>query len=326
MKSSGSKLLWFVALVWNGIVLSQHFAAAQAQNDIDAARALWQSLTKGMPSDYTFEYLETAEDVGFVSPYVVDVRNDTVTRVYPREIANFDDPILDPSDFPTIPDLFDIIQEAINDAMEDPMVQYNTKYGYPNLISIRNTETDATVITVSALTPYTVLEYELDSNVALWDSYEDETEAYSYVTQAYCFCEPSYISPKFIEVENNTIVSTTDLETGAPSDFTYETIPALFSRIQQAINSHHVSIDVSYDETYGYPSIVSTNPEYNIMDAGISIQISNVTLTGFVLDEQSAPPTTLAPTESPPTGKPLGLQWCFGIFKFTAWCRQRNAV
>lgn len=321
MKTTNT-LTWAWIALWNGILLPQHISVAQSQNDLDAARALWFSLTKGMPSDYTFEYLETTEAGASTSPSVVDVRNDTVTNVYPREFANFDDPILDPSDFPTITDLFDLIQDAINEGTDDPLVEYNTRYGYPNFISIQNGATGSVVIDVPTLIPYTILEYELDTYKALWESYED-TASYSYFTQVSCFCEMSYVTPKFIVVENNTIVSTIDVETGASSDFTYDTIPGLFSRIQDAIDNYYVVIDVSYDETFGYPSTLLTDPEYNLMDAGISIQTGNVTLAD--MEEETMPPTTSPQTETSPTAAPLRkTQWCFGYFKFTAWCNQGN--
>lgn len=266
-----------------------------------------------MPSNYTFEYTETSDEQPSQTPYVIDVRNDIISRVYTLDVPAFDAPPIDTSGFRTVPDLFDVIQESITNGAVDPVYQYNTKYGYPELISF-TTGTGAVAITVPVLTAYTLLDKELDKNVALWNSYGEATDSYSFVSRVSCFCEPSYVTPKFIVVEDNIIVSTVDVETLTPSDFTYDAIPELFTRVQQSIDNFDVTIVVSYNETYGFPTVITTNPEYLLMDAGISIQVSNVTLSNIDSGEETLPPTT------PPNAG----RWCFGLLKFSLWCRLRD--
>jgi len=280
-------------------------------------------VTRGLPSDYTFEYFETT-GTNPTSRYVVDVRNDVVSRVYSRDIPSFDAPPIDPTDFPTIPDLFTMIQEVIDESTNGPEVQYNTQYGYPQNMSLRPGTADAMVIEIPSLTPYTILSYELDTNTALWESYGEDSNSYSFVTKVTCFCQMEYITPKFIVVENDAIIATTDVETGALSDFEYDTILGLFSRIQQAINRYDVTILATFNETFGYPLSVYTNPDFNIMDGDISIQVSELTLGRLADGGESQTPTTLPPTGIPPTLDPATTRWCFGFLKFTAGCRQNN--
>ena len=119
-------------------------------------------------------------------------------------------------------------------------------------------------------------------------------------------------------VEDNAIVSTVDVETMTPSDYTYDTIPELFAQIQRSIDNFDVTIDVSYNQTFGFPTSITTNPEYLLMDAGSSILISNVTLPSIDnSDGATSPPTTA-------TLPPLGRRWCFGVLKFSVWCRVEN--
>lgn len=307
MKICCTLLLVSVLLLSTNLVMAQ-----QPQSDLDAARTLWTNLTGNMPSNYTFEYGETTDGQPPRTQYVIDVRNDVIARVYTLDVPAFDQEPIDTTGFRTVPDLFNVIQESITNGATDLMYQYNPDFGYPESISYTST-TGPVAITVPVVTPYTILEKELNQHVALWNSFGSAKDSYSFVTQVTCFCESSYVTPKFIVVEDNTIVSTVDVATMAPSDNTYDAIPELFARIQQAIDNFDVTIQVSYNETYGFPTSISTNPEYLLMDAGVTIQVSNVTFSN--MDTVTSPPT-LAPV------RPITGRWCFGLLKFNVWCRQ----
>jgi hypothetical protein len=375
MAGTGRRL-WTRIFLGSGFlrVLSHH-GSVMAQTttimDLEEARDLWFNWTQGLPTDYTFEYIELSSSSSSSSsssnpfredPYAIDVRSDAVARVYSTGLLMIGSSPLDPVDFPTIPDLFDMIEEAQADgtALMEPMVQYNDRYGYPTSISIVYNTTNTVDISVLALTPYTLLQDELDMQVALWESYEEASDSYWYTIQVFCFCFQEYGSPKRIVVENNTIVSTTDIATGElVEQFTYETVPELFGRIQRSIDGYDVSIQVSYDETLGYPTSISTNPEYNIADAGITIETSNVTLgvweefgdefgdegeeeePNVVDTDPTVPPTTMNPTNVDtisPTGtpstetpaptertiRPVGGRLCSGIFRVPFLCRGNN--
>ena len=314
------KLTHLLLLAGSGFLLQRRGSASAQQavasvDDFVAARALWLNLTQGLPSDYTFIYFQknTEGMAPSSEPYAVDVRSDVVTNVYPATGSFMvgDNP-LDPADFPTIPELFDRIEDAMNGlAMSQPIVEYNDQYGYPSSISIVYTQTQTVQISVSELTPYTLLEDDLDAHEALWQShFQNETgENYSYEIQVYCFCFAEYVTPKRIVVQNGTIVSTIDITTGTPYvQDQYDTISAQFDRIRRSIANYDVSILISYDDTLGYPTSISTNPEYGLADAGMFIEIRNVTLevgfdnevgNGNVTAQNTSGPTAMTPTRMP---------------------------
>jgi hypothetical protein len=84
-------------------------------------------------------------------------------------------------------------------------------------------------------------------------------------------------------VENSTtIVSTTDLDTGAPSKFTFSTIAGMFDNIRRSIESYDVEIAVTFDETLGYPTRIATNPSYGLSDGNVVVEVSELTLGSTV--------------------------------------------
>ena len=335
--------------LWSAFLLRHQTVAAQeAPTTLEEAQTLWLSLTKGAPSNYTFEYLENSSaHPNAKDSYVIDVRQDVVTQVYSQQAGlPASGGSLDPAAFPTVPDLFATIEEAQNTTTTEASAKYNAKYGYPTSISISYNSTDHVEIEVPSMTPYTILGYELDMNEALWDSYDESKDDYWFVESTMCFCSPDYVTPKLIVVQNDTVVSTTDLATGAPSAYNYDTIPQLFRRIQTSIDHYDVQILVSYDKVLGYPSSISTNPAYGIADASVSISVSNVTLGAFENWERTEPPVavpTASPSTRPPTNatppqsqfdaaptgqvrrrRPLRGRFCFGILKASRFCKARH--
>jgi len=85
--------------------------------------------------DYQFEVLQQCECApAMVRPAIVEVRRGAVTRVTYRtgEVAAPDARAL----FPTVDDLFDRIDEAIESEAATMTVSYDTVLGYPTQISI----------------------------------------------------------------------------------------------------------------------------------------------------------------------------------------------
>lgn len=242
----------------------------------EVARDLWFNRTQGMPSDYLYEYEESKYgDVPATrGSYVVEVESDVIVKVTSRRRnSGF---ALSPASFPTIPDIFIMIEEAIYSNQTEVQAEYDGTYGYPTLVVLEeNDGTTTTRLAIPSLTPYTILEEELAIQRTFWESYN--TTLYSYTMEVSCFCIPEYTTPKRITVENDVLQSTIDIASGEPSEYDdYQTIPQLFQSITDAIHLRYVQINVDYDPEYGYPARISTSPEYDLPDVGSLVTVKDL--------------------------------------------------
>lgn len=104
---------------------------------------------------------------------------------------------------------------------------------------------------------------------ALWA--EKGSDSYTLIQQMTCFCMVDYTRPVSYEVQNNVIQTGTikysDDNSAIASGviLSYHTIQAAFDMIDQAISDHVASLNVTYDETLGYPKSISI--DYNEMIA-----------------------------------------------------------
>jgi hypothetical protein len=147
----------------------RNLQARTAQEDLDQAKLLWETVTRrGLPTlDYSYGWRETvssSSSIGdgdggnseqtFAGPLAVDVRNDSVTNVAPPFGAD-DGEEYDPANFLTVEGYFDLIQESINEmagGVEVSAVSYNQQYGYPLRIEIATSTSDGDAQTTSRRT------------------------------------------------------------------------------------------------------------------------------------------------------------------------------
>jgi hypothetical protein len=248
--------------------------------ELATAREKWNLATQDVPSnDYSFMYEPKRNGVADAQR-VVEVRDNFVTSAEEPFAYGEDTNVpVDLADYPTVEGLFDIIQSALEDEGQIITADYDEDYGYPSMIYIRYAEDNATLeIPIDWMTLYSVSQKELDLYRTRWNNLE--ISDYGYTIQVLCFCEQGYVSPKAIQVQNNTIVSVAVLETGVVSQFTnYDTVENLFVGIQGAIEGFASRITVNYDETLGYPTLVSINPDLRMADAGTDVTISDLVQT-----------------------------------------------
>jgi hypothetical protein len=284
------------------------------QADLDVARNRWTTATENITSnDYTFSYEERRNGVSD-QDRIIEVRNDTVTSAG-AEFGWGDDEPGDLSDYPTVEDMFDSIQDAINDDSQVIQIRYDEEYGYPTTILIRRKNNKEMLkAQIGWMTLYSILQSELDGYKERWNDLE--ISDYRYGIHVSCFCLPDYVSPKTIVVRDDEIDSVIVTKTGNASEITnYDTVLDSFDDVQNALDKFYSIIEVEYNEAYGYPKVVSLNPSTEYMDAGTYTQIMDlvplqdivpVNLEG-VGEAPSAPPTK-APVEPPtdfPTKSPL---------------------
>jgi hypothetical protein len=98
---------------------------------------------------------------------------------------------------------------------------------------------------------------------------------YQIVVQNLCFC--GYIRPVRITVRFGAVVSRVDAETGEPVPTYGENvrdIAGLFDLIRDAIAQDAHSLDVKYDATYGFPTLITIDYIRNAIDDELTVKTS----------------------------------------------------
>jgi hypothetical protein len=116
---------------------------------------------------------------------------------------------------------------------------------------------------------------ELDLNRALWDA--AAIHDYSMTFQRLCQCSFEFLIPVRITVRGDTIREVTDLDTGEPVGQSIEeaflAVDGVFDVIQEAINRNAAAIDVSYNNTFGYPIDVDIDLSRSQFNDDVQFQI-----------------------------------------------------
>ena len=105
---------------------------------------------------------------------------------------------------------------------------------------------------------------------------------YTFEFKWVCFCVRSWTSTVLLTVSDGAILSAAYVENGDPvpegGQFSaYETVDALFDRVQDAIDRKTLSIAVEYHPEHGYP--VSGYIDYDIRDdEERGFEVSNLTV------------------------------------------------
>jgi hypothetical protein len=273
-------ILFFRVFLLLPLLVCLWLTVADAQQEdleeLAMAREKWNLATQDIPSnDYSFMYKPKRNGVEDARR-VIEVRNNFVTSAEePYAYGGETRMPVDLFDYPTVEGLFDIIQSALEDGGQVITVDYDEDYGYPSMISVRYANSATLEIPIDWMTLYSVSQKELDLYRTMWNNLQ--ISDYGYSIQVFCFCEQGYVSPKAIQVQSSAIVSVAVLETGEASQFTnYDTVEDLFVAIQGAIEAFASRITVNYDETLGYPTLVSINPDLRIADAGTDVTISDL--------------------------------------------------
>jgi hypothetical protein len=118
---------------------------------------------------------------------------------------------------------------------------------------------------------------QLTKNRKLWN--QQKISKYSYQLSRSCFCAPVARGPVIIKVNNGVTISVTSVETGASVDpelfKQYDTIPKLFSVVQDAIARKADSLAVKYDPKLGYPTQVNVDYSQQMADEELYLTVEN---------------------------------------------------
>jgi heat shock protein HslJ len=128
----------------------------------------------------------------------------------------------------------------------------------------------------------------LQSAQTKWDSHS--AQFYTFQSQRSCECVTEMSAQMKISVSGNSVLSASDLDTdeGISKEIQEEiqeeikTVESLFAFIEKAIENS-VSIEVTYNEEYGYPETSKIDFEQLIVDGGLHLTLSNLEIKDSLL-------------------------------------------
>lgn len=130
---------------------------------------------------------------------------------------------------------------------------------------------------------------ELEMMQSLWES--QDLDDYRFQFQWNCFCTTEYIETVWVTVEDGEITSIEavdpNFEGELPAMSEYRTINGLFDLIREGTENQAYQIQVSYNDTFGYPASAYIDYDMEIVDEE----------RGFSVREVQ--PLTAAPAETP---------------------------
>jgi heat shock protein HslJ len=124
----------------------------------------------------------------------------------------------------------------------------------------------------------------LQSAKTQWDSHSGQY--YTIQSQRYCECEDEVSAQMEISVLDNSVLSAFDMASGELISVEIQqalhSVDSLFTIIENAI-AEGISIEVIYNQEYGYPESTKIDLEQIPVDGGLFIQLSNLEIKDSVL-------------------------------------------
>ena len=116
---------------------------------------------------------------------------------------------------------------------------------------------------------------ELEEQRRRWERLGIDT--YTYDLTLGCFCLP--VGAVRIQVRADTVYAAIVLETGAPAGELARvlTVEALFDTIEDAMARKAHRLDVTYDETLAYPTLIDIDYQVNVADEEVRYVAENLT-------------------------------------------------
>lgn len=237
---------------------------------LTAAEARWAEA--GLDT-YSYTYRRSCEcDESAAGPNTVLVTDGAVVEVrMDRQFEAGFPPgaVAPPGD--TIPDLFGLIRASIERG-EEIDVTYDERLGHPLTLRL-----DLASIPVDGGLAMEVLGFDgqEEARAALAEARERWAQAgpadYTYVYRAQCFCIPSAIE---VTVAGGEIQSHEVLEGELFGELI--SIDDVFAYIEDSLDQHPASIDVTYDEEFGYPRSVFVDFDEMMADEefGYSVELT----------------------------------------------------
>ena len=245
---------------------------AADQTELDANRALWESL--GI-RDYRLITQRLCFCL-FTDPVRVLVQDGVITDAGDE----FGFPPSDPPAFAifSVDDLFDEVQAAIDQAVDDLTVEYDPETGIPLTITVDQiAEAADDEFTITARNfhrvPGASERADLAANRALWESLG--ISDYNLTTLLTCFCID--VAPVTVEVRGGVVSGV--IPADAPS-FNVLTVEDLFNKLSAAIDVPVDSLRVTYDPATGIPLDLRIDQDFGIADEEEDIEVLDFTPLG----------------------------------------------
>ena len=109
---------------------------------------------------------------------------------------------------------------------------------------------------------------------------QSDVADYSYTGAWVCFCPEVYLADTQVTVSGGSVTSVDSADPGIgaiPAPERFVPVDGLFALIQEAITNNAARIEVSYDETYGYPVDLFIDHDERMADEETSFAISSFT-------------------------------------------------
>jgi hypothetical protein len=131
----------------------------------------------------------------------------------------------------------------------------------------------------------TALQSELDAHRAMWNAFVSEAKNYDMSFERICFCPEQWRGPFAMRVRDGNVESATYLSesmresTVDPDMLTgLLTVDGVFDRIQGGLDRRYVDLQVTYNETAGYPASFYSDMSKRIADDETTLRIWDVVL------------------------------------------------
>lgn len=199
----------------------------------------------------------------------------------------------------TIPELFASLADRMLEGEGFNSINYHDTYGYPQVLGDDNNAR------IEFLTPYTVLSQDLADARSLWNT--RDVMVYSFKLQLSSNRPGEYNRPHIIQVNDGTVISVTDEETGLEPSFQFinletQNVESFFLDIQNALDAKRPQIVVEYDKVYGYPTDIFIDRVVAIVDEEYYAYLSNLVQVDDELREFDS--LTITPESSSPSTSP----------------------
>ncbi|KAL3795939.1 hypothetical protein HJC23_002210 [Cyclotella cryptica] len=131
----------------------------------------------------------------------------------------------------------------------------------------------------------TALQAQLDAHRAIWDAFAGEPKNYDMSFERICFCPEQWRGPFAMRVRSGKVESATYLsesmrESSVDPDLLRGllTVDGVFNEIQKGLDRSYVDLQITYNETAGYPSSFYSDTSKRIADDETTFRISDLVL------------------------------------------------
>ena len=204
------------------------------------------------------------------------------------------------TNIPTVDKLYDELETILSAAgPAKAIINYDTKLNYPSSASIDINKIlpgEEFAFDIFQLAPIIDRQQQLNDARTKWNSLfgisNGTDSSYSFTYQPSCIgcAESDFTQPRWVRVKNSQVVTVHDAHGDVVSPAVFLDTPSIediFTKIQDAIDNTAFSLEVTYDDKYGYPSQVTIDPDENIADDEVLLSISSLLPVSLLESEVS---------------------------------------